>query len=101
MIGKINSTIFALGNIVRLKTRCLYKSILPQMSWDSHFNVLYYHFTVEEITFWKQNIQTLNKRPLIPYKLPIRKVYSGASNSGISTCFEIKGKKIFDPEKLF
>ena len=71
----------------------LYKSILAQTSWDSHFNVLYYHFAVEEITFWKQNIQTLNKRPLIPYKLPITKVYSDASNSGIGTCFEIKGKK--------
>ena len=63
------------------------------MSWDSHFNVLYYYFAVEEITFWKQNIQTLNKRPLIPYKLPITKVYSNASNCGIGTCFEIKGKK--------
>ena len=82
MIGKIISTIF-----------CLYKSILAQMSWDSHFNVLYYYFAVEEITFWKQNIQTLNKRPLIPYKLPITNVYSDASNCGIGTCFEIKGKK--------
>ena len=42
---------------------------------------------------WKQNIQTLNKRPLIPYKLPITKVYCDASNSGMATCFEIKGKK--------
>ena len=40
-IGKIISTIFALGKIVRSKTRYLYKSILAQMSWDSHFNVLY------------------------------------------------------------
>ena len=93
MIGKIISTIFVLANIVRLKTRYLYKSILAQMSWDSHFNVLYYYFVVEAITFWKQNIQTLSKRPLIPYKLPITKVYSDASNSGIGTCFEKKEKK--------
>ena len=66
---------------------------MAQTSWDSHFNVLYYHFAVEEITFWKQNIQTLNKRSLIPSKLPITKMYSDASNSGIGTCFEIKGKK--------
>ena len=51
------------------------------------------YFAVEEITFWKQNIQTLNKRPLITCKLPITKVYSDASNCGIGTCFEIKGKK--------
>ena len=94
IIGKILSTIIALENIGRLKTRYLYKSILAQTSWDSYFNVLYCHFAVEEITFWKQNIQTLNKRPLIPYKLPITKVYSNASNSGIGTCFEIKGKNI-------
>ena len=100
IIGKIISTIFVLGNTVRLKTRYLYKSILAQISRDSHFNVLC-HFAIEEITFWKQSIQTLNKRSLIPYKLPITKVYSDASNFVISTCLETKGKKIFNPEKLF
>ena len=94
IIGKIISTIFILGNIVRLKIRYLYRSILVKTSWDSHANVLYYHFVKKEITFWKQNIQTLNKRPLIPYKLPITKLYSDVSNSGISTCFEIKVKNI-------
>ena len=95
IIGKIISTIFVLGNIVRLKTRYLYKSILAQTAWDSHLNVLYYHFAMEEITFWKQSIQTLNKRPLILYKLPITKVYSDASNYGIGTSFEIKGENYF------
>ena len=101
IIGKIISMIFVLVNIVRLKTRYLYKSILAQTSWDSHFNVLYYHFAIEEITFWKQNIQTLNKMPLIPYKFPIKKVYSDASNSAIGTCFEIKGKKYLIQKNLF
>ena len=32
--GKIVSTIFVFGNIVKLKTRYLYKSILAQTSWD-------------------------------------------------------------------
>ena len=79
--GKIISTIFVLGNIVRLKIRYLYKFILAQTSWDSHFVVLYCRFAVEEVTFCKQNFQTLNKRPLIPYKLPG------------SVRFEMKGKK--------
>ena len=92
MICKIISTTFVLGNIVRLKTKYLYKSILVQTSWDSRFNVLYYHFALEEITLWKQNIKTLNKRPLIPYKLPSTKVYSDAGNSGIGTYFVIKDK---------
>ena len=49
IIGKIISTIFTLGNIVILKTWYLYKSVLVQTSWDSHFNVVYYHFAIEEI----------------------------------------------------
>ena len=43
IIGKIIWPIFVLGNIVTFKPRCLYKSILGQTSWDSHFNLLYYH----------------------------------------------------------
>ena len=93
IIGKILSTIFVLENIVRLETRYLFKSLQTQESWDSHFNVLYYQFTIDELTFWKQNVQALKKRPLILYKLPITKVYSDASNFGIGTCFEIKDKK--------
>ena len=34
IIGKIISTIFVLGNIVRLNTRNFDKSILTQTSWD-------------------------------------------------------------------
>ena len=71
-----------------------------QTSWDSHFNVLFYHFAIKEITFSKQNIQTLNKRSLIPYKLPIITVYSDTSNSGIGTCFGIKAKKYLVQENF-
>ena len=34
VIGKIVSTIFVFGNIVKLKTKYLYKSILAQTPWD-------------------------------------------------------------------
>lgn len=93
VVGKIISTIFVLGNIVRLKTRFLYKSIIAQNTWDSHFNILYFHDAVKEIIFWKLNVNLLNKRSLISYKVPITKVYSDASNSGIGTCFTLKGEK--------
>ena len=33
------------------------------------FHCTFYHFTIEEITFWKLNIQTLNKRFLTNYQL--------------------------------
>ena len=48
----------------------------------------------------KKNIQTLKKRPFIPYKWPITKVYSDASNSRIGTSFEIKGEKCFIHKKF-
>ena len=57
IIGKIISTIFVFGNIVRLKTKYLYISILTQTSFcDSYFNVLYYRFAIEKWRSWKQNI---------------------------------------------
>ena len=69
---------------------------MAQKSWDSHFNVLYYHFSIEEMIFWKQNIQRLNKIKdhsfLTNYQL---QVFSGASNSGIGTCFKMKGVEYF------
>ena len=94
-VGKIMSTIFVLRNIVRLKTRYLYKCICAQNSWDSHFNILYYHYAFDEIIFWKNNVKSLNKKLLFPYKLPVTKVYSDASNSGIGACFTFEKKKYF------
>ena len=46
IIGKIIWPTFVLGNTVTFKPRCLYKSILGQTSWDSHFNLLYCHFEI-------------------------------------------------------
>lgn len=95
IIGKIIWPIFFLGNIVTFKPRCLYKSISGQTSWDSHFNLLYYHFEIEEITFWKRKIMTLNKIPSILCKSSITKVYSDQSNSMAGRYFEIKWEKDF------
>lgn len=59
-IGKIVLTNFILGNIVRLKTSYLNKTVLAQTFCTSHFNIPYYHLAKEQITFWGQNIQILN-----------------------------------------
>ena len=40
LAGKIVSTKFVLSNIIRLKTRSIYKTIYRQLSWDGKFNIL-------------------------------------------------------------
>ena len=40
LAGKIVSTKFVLSNIIRLKTRSIYKTIDRQLSWDGKFNIL-------------------------------------------------------------
>ena len=56
------STKFVLSNIVRLKTRFLYRAIDCQLSWDSLIKILDYPEALKEIVFWKYNIVRLNKR---------------------------------------
>ena len=43
--GKIVSTKFVLKDIIRLKTRSIYKTIDNQLAWDSRFNILNYPST--------------------------------------------------------
>ena len=81
VVGKIISTKFVLGSIVLLKTRFLYKVIETQVSWDRNFNLLYFHDAVKELLFWKLNLVSLNKRPIIEYNVPHLKVFLDASDT--------------------
>lgn len=87
-IGKIVLTNFVLGNIVILKTSYLNKTVLAQTFRTLHFNIPYYHLAKEQITSWKQNIQTLNHKVL------------NANKSRIATCFKIKSEKRFIHKNL-
>ena len=49
LAGKVVSTKFVLSNIVRLKTRFLYRTIDKQFSWDAQFNILDYPEAHNEI----------------------------------------------------
>ena len=62
--GKIISTKFVFGSIVRLKTRSLYRVIESRISWDKPFNLAYYHLAIEELLFWKANITFVNSKPI-------------------------------------
>ena len=55
--GKIISTKFVLGAIVRLKTRFLYKAIESRVSWDRKFSIISLHNVINELLFWKLNVR--------------------------------------------
>ena len=68
-----------LGNLTRLKTRFLYK-VIESRSWDSLSNIGLHNDCLSEIFFWKNNIVSLNKRPILPYYPPLLFNYTDASN---------------------
>lgn len=81
--GKVVSTKFILGDIVRLKTRFLYKVIDDQSSWDSRVNILNFNEALKEIIFWRDNITSLNKK-YIKNNVELQfSIFSDASDSGI------------------
>ena len=78
--GNVMSMSPVLGNLTRLKTRFLYKVIESRRSWDSRFNIGLHNDCLSEIFFWKNNIVSLNTRPILPYNAPLLFSYSDASN---------------------
>lgn len=83
LAGKIVSTKFVLSNIIRLKTRSIYKTIDRQLSWDRKFNILNYPEAHREILFWRENIKRLNKKSSLTDNLPKLTISSDASDTGI------------------
>jgi len=92
LAGKIISTKFILGDIVQIKTRYIYQTIDNNISWDKNFNIIKFSDTVDEILFWKFNFIKLNKRAIIENNIPNLFIYSDASDTGIASFFNDKGK---------
>ena len=78
--GKIVSMKFVLQNVIRLQTRYIYKAIDDQLSWDGRFNILNYPETIKEIIFWRDNVNSLNKKCVIINNGSKTVIYSDASN---------------------
>ena len=78
--GHIMSMSPVLGSLTRLKTRFLYKVIDSRSTWDSRFNIGLHNDCLSEIFFWKNNIVSLNSRPIVPYQAPFLLSFSDASN---------------------
>ena len=70
-----------MGSITQLKTRFLYQEILQREIWDRAFKIRDSR-GVEELFFWKHNLNILNNRVLFNYSLPQLMLYSDASSTG-------------------
>ena len=78
--GKIISMSIVHGNITNLMLKYSHMSIINRVSWDSFFNVD--QTVIEELTFWNNNLNKLNHRPIEHKLITERIVYSDASNVG-------------------
>ena len=104
--GQLISTKYVKDDIVKLKTRFLYKSIKQGFFWDKTFNIGNYSDTVDEILFWKFKVVKCNNKVINCYNTPWFQVHSDASNTGITCVFDLRGKNICyrnltDLEKTF
>lgn len=106
--GKLVSTKFVLSNIVRLKTRFLYKTIDEQSSWDRKLNILNYPEAHKEILFWKDNLYNLNVRSVIKSNSVREQIFSDASSTGVGAVWLVENKiapslvchKMFDNDEI-
>ncbi|VDI40154.1 Hypothetical predicted protein [Mytilus galloprovincialis] len=70
----------AVGPVVRLRTRSMYECILYKASWNA--NVLLNSRSLDEIIFWKENIEKMNGRELHIVEQYSSVVYTDASGIG-------------------
>lgn len=85
LAGKVVSTKFVFSDIVRLKTRFLYKLIDSQYSWDSFLKITDHEEVVKEVIFWRDNIKRLNKKPISSERIVNSFVFSDASDHAIGS----------------
>ncbi len=61
----------------------MYSTIDGRSSWDAKLNLFNFPDTREEISFWQQNIQMLNKKSLKVFKNPREFLFTDASSSAL------------------
>lgn len=81
LVGKIISMMPVIGNAARLMTRHLYVLVHNKLSWDSSFKIKNEDRALDEIFFWKNTVDKLNKKFLLQSSLPETLVFSDASQS--------------------
>jgi hypothetical protein len=82
MMGKIIALKPVMGNIVQLKTRYLHHAILSRYHWDDELYMTKFQQAIEEVFFWKHNVDLLNIGFLPVISIPQVLVFTDASSSG-------------------
>ena len=78
--GQIISTAPVSGNISRIMTRHCIMSPLSAQHWDSEVKMDFY--CIEELSFWKNNLNSIKVRDCFLFNWPQRFAYSDASTTG-------------------
>ncbi|KAK3093064.1 hypothetical protein FSP39_010639 [Pinctada imbricata] len=91
--GRIISMSPVIGNVSRIMTRSLYRCIEARQSWD-HIFPLIDQTVMDELSFWRSNIRSLNVRKLCQYEVPIV-VFSDASSYACGAYCESKEGDVF------
>ena len=78
--GQIISTAPVSGNISRTMTRHCIMSTLSVQHWDSKIKM--YSYCIEELYFWKNNLNSIKVRDCFLFNKPQRFAYSDASATG-------------------
>ena len=107
-LGLLQSCSRALGNVVRIKSRCLYRwlnELLENSSYNHHFSLS--EIEKEEVSFWIKNLRTLNGCFFSPKLSSVEtyfSVVSDASQDGmfcyqLETRYEILLRKLFTAQE--
>ena len=93
-VGQINSLSVIVGNCSALTTRCSQQAIAAADSWDSQ--IVISHRIKQELNFWQENLESLNKRNLFVERPPcaINIIESDASDSGCGSLLNSSGKAL-------
>ena len=85
LTGQIISMACAAGNITRLFTRNCYGTFECRSSWDQPLHV--FPEARYELSFWLNNIDSINGKVMSPKSSAVGVVYSDASDSGFGGYF--------------
>ena len=87
---KLISTKFVMGNIAQLKTRNLYKIIGAKLSWDNRISVRENDVVINEVHFWRLNLNRFNCLPIIYQEMPHVYISSDASNYALAAYYVLE-----------
>ena len=91
--GQIISTAPVTGNISRIMTRHCIMSTVSSQHWDSEVEMDSY--CIEELYFWKNNLDSFKVRDCFLFNKPQRFAYSDASATGLCVSQVLGAFRVF------